>query len=256
MDRLAFNAVANINEQRVARQMTTNELANVSTTGFKRSFEAAMRPVQVEGPGFETRMQPISETTDNINLRPGSMMATGNDLDVAMNGQAVMAVTAGDGTLAFTRRGDLKLNVTGALENGAGHLVRGQGGGPITIPPGFKVTINEDGSVYATNPAQAGPVAPVLIDRILLRDASQSPLDRRTDGLFQVQGKPPGTDIASIAGVPLPSLTPKTLEGSNVNALEVMVKLMEQSRSFEQQVNVIKQAKDADESGASMMKPA
>ena len=256
MDRLAFNAVANINEQRVARQMTTNELANVSTTGFKRSFEAAMRPVQVEGPGFETRMQPISETTDNINLRPGSMMATGNDLDVAMNGQAVMAVTAGDGTLAFTRRGDLKLNVTGALENGAGHLVRGQGGGPITIPPGFKVTINEDGSVYATNPAQAGPVAPVLIDRIMLRDASQSPLDRRTDGLFQVQGKPAGTDIAAIAGVPLPSLTPKTLEGSNVNALEVMVKLMEQSRSFEQQVNVIKQAKDADESGASMMKPA
>ncbi len=256
MDRLAFNAVANINEQRVARQMTTNELANVSTTGFKRSFEAAMRPVQVEGPGFETRMQPISETTDNINLRPGSMMATGNDLDVAMNGQAVMAVTAGDGTLAFTRRGDLKLNVTGALENGAGHLVRGQGGGPITIPPGFKVTINEDGSVYATNPAQAGPVAPVLIDRILLRDASQSPLDRRTDGLFQVQGKPAGTDIAAIAGAPLPSLTPKTLEGSNVNALEVMVKLMEQSRSFEQQVNVIKQAKDADESGASMMKPA
>jgi flagellar basal-body rod protein FlgF len=256
MDRLAFNAVANINEQRVARQMTTNELANVSTTGFKRSFEAALRPVQVEGPGFETRMQPVSETTDNINLRPGSMMATGNDLDVAMNGQAVMAVTASDGTLAFTRRGDLKLGVTGALENGAGHLVRGQGGGPITIPPGFKVNINEDGSVYATNPAQAGPAAPVLIDRILMRDASQSPLDRRTDGLFQVQGKPPGTDIAAIAGLPLPSLTPRTLEGSNVNALEVMVKLMEQSRSFEQQVNVIKQAKDADESGASMMKPA
>jgi len=44
------------------------------------------------------------------------------------------------------------------------------------------------------------------------------------------------------------------LEGSNVNALEVMVKLIEQSRSFEQNVNVIKQSKDADESGASMMR--
>jgi flagellar basal-body rod protein FlgF len=256
MDRLAFNAVANINEQRVARQMTTNELANVSTPGFKRSFEAAMRPVQVEGPGFETRMQPRSETTDNINLRPGSMMATGNDMDIAMNGQAVIGVSAPDGTLAFTRRGDLKLSVTGTLENGAGHLVRGQNGGAITIPPGFRVNINDDGAVYATNPAQAGAVAPVLIDRILMRDTSKTPLDRRTDGLFQVVGKPPGTDIAVVAGAPLPSLTAKTLEGSNVNPLEVMVKLMEQSRSFEQQVNVIKQAKDADEAGASMMKPA
>jgi flagellar basal-body rod protein FlgF len=59
-----------------------------------------------------------------------------------------------------------------------------------------------------------------------------------------------------VAADPLPSLTNQTLESSNVNALEVMVKLMEQSRSFEQQVNVIKQSKDADEAGASMMKPA
>jgi flagellar basal-body rod protein FlgF len=248
--------VASINEQRVARQKTTNELANDSTPGFKRSFEAAMMPIKVEGPGFATRMQPQSQTTDNINLKPGTMMATGNDLDIALNKQAVMGVTTDDGVLAFTRRGDLKLTATGALENGAGHLIRGQAGGPITVPPGFKVSINDDGAVYAINPAQAGPAAPVLIDRILLRDASSTPLDRRTDGLFQVLGKPPGTDIAVVAGTPLPSLTSKSLEGSNVNPLEVMVKLMEQSRSFEQQVNVIKQSKDADEAGASMMKPA
>jgi flagellar basal-body rod protein FlgF len=236
--------------------MTTNELANVSTPGFKRSFEAAMRPIKVEGAGFESRMQPQSQTTDNINLKPGVAMRSGKEMDVTLNEQAVMVVTAADGTLAFTRRGDLKMSSTGALENGAGHLVRGQGGGAITIPPGFKVNITNDGSVFAVNPTQAGPAVPVLIDRILMRDASQTPLDRRTDGLFQVLGKPPGTDIAVIAGRPLPSLTPETLEGSNVNPLEVMVKLMEQSRSFEQQVNVIKQAKDADESGASMMKPA
>jgi flagellar basal-body rod protein FlgF len=256
MDRLAFNAVASINEQRIARQMTTNELANVSTPGFKRSFEAAMRPIMIEGAGFETRFQPQAQSTDNINLKPGSQMATGNDLDISLGVMAVMGVSAPDGTLAFTRRGDLRLTATGALENGAGHLVRGQGGGAITVPPGFRVNINDDGSVYATNPAQAGPAAPVLIDRILLRDASQTPLDRRADGLFKVLGKPPGTDIAAIAGVPLPSLTSKTLEGSNVNPLEVMVKMMEQSRSFEQQVNIIKQSKDADEAGASMMKPA
>ena len=256
MDRLAYNAVANINEQRIAREMTTNELANVSTPGFKRSFDAAMTPIKVDGPGFATRFQPQAQVTDNINLKPGTMMSTGNDLDIALNGQTVMGVTAADGVLAFTRRGDLRLSATGTLENGAGRLVRGQAGGPITVPPGFKVSINDDGSVYAINPAQAGPAAPVLIDSILLRNAGKTPLDRRPDGLFKVTGKAPGTDIAVVAADPLPSLTGRTLEGSNVNALEVMVKLMEQSRSFEQQVNVIKQSKDADEAGASMMKPA
>jgi flagellar basal-body rod protein FlgF len=131
-------------------------------------------------------------------------------------------------------------------------LVRGQAGGPITIPPGFFVKISKDGSIFATNPAQAGVAAPVLIDRILLRDASQVGLERREDGLYKVVGKPKGEDIP-VTGK-LVSLTPETLEGSNVNAMEVMVKLMDQSRSFEMQVNVIKQNKDVDESGGTMMR--
>jgi len=140
------------------------------------------------------------------------------------------------------------------LETGNGMLVRGQGGGPITIPPGFKVSINTDGSVYATNPGQAGLIQPVLIDRLMLRDASQTPLERREDGLFSVSAKPLGTDIP--ASTTLLSVTPKALEGSNVNPMEVMIKLMEQSRSFEQAINVIKQSKDADQAGSTMMKPA
>jgi flagellar basal-body rod protein FlgF len=91
----------------------------------------------------------------------------------------------------------------------------------------------------------------VLIDRILLRDASQTALERREDGLYRVVGKP-NEDIP-ITGK-LTTLSPETLEGSNVNAMEVMVKLMDQSRSFEMQVNVIKQSKDVDESGGSMMR--
>lgn len=252
MDRLAFNAAIAINEQRTARQMMTNELSNVSTPGFKRSFEAAMVSIKAQGPGFESRLQPQSLSIDNINMRPGSMMSTGRDLDIALNGKAVLGVTSNDGQLAFTRRGDLSLTANGVLQIGTGQIVRGENGGPITIPPGFKVTINPDGSVYASNPAQQGPNAGVLIDRILMRDSSDTPLERRTDGLYQVTGKAPGSDIPARNAIN--TLSPKTLEGSNVNALEVMVKLMEQSRSFEQNVNVIKQSKDADESGASMMR--
>jgi flagellar basal-body rod protein FlgF len=153
--------------------------------------------------------------------------------------------------LAFTRRGDLKLNGTGVLETGTGAAVRGQNGGPITIPPGFLINISKDGSVFATNPGQGGVAAPVLIDKILLRDASAVNLERREDSLYRVVGKP-NEDIP-VTGK-LTTLSPQTLEGSNVNAMEVMVKLMDQSRSFEMQVNVIKQSKDVDESGGSMMR--
>ncbi len=251
MDRLAFNAAAAISEMRTARQMTTNELANVSTPGFKRSFESAMMTLKVQGAGFESRLQPQAFSSDNINMKPGTVLKTGRDLDVAMDEQAVMGVSAPNGELAFTRRGDLRLNGNGVLETGVGAMVRGQNGGPITIPPGFLININKDGAVFATNPGQPGVAAPVLIDRIMLRDASQTPLERREDGLYRVVGKP-NEDIP-ITGK-LTTLSPETLEGSNVNAMEVMVKLMDQSRSFEMQVNVIKQSKDVDESGGSMMR--
>ena len=66
MDRLAFNAAAAINEMRTARQMTTNELANVATPGFKRSFESAMLTLKVQGAGFESRLQPQAYSSDNI----------------------------------------------------------------------------------------------------------------------------------------------------------------------------------------------
>lgn len=252
MDRLAFNAVAAINEQRISRQMTVNDLANVSTVGFKRSYEAATRAIKVEGDGLHSRYQPQSVSTDNIDLSPGSIMATGRKLDVAMNGQVVMGVTTSAGELAFTRRGDLQLSAGGVLQTATGVAVRGESGGPITVPPGFEVSINGDGSVYAQDPAQAGNAPAALIDRILLREASQVKLERRVDGFFKVQGQPDGTDIAATGEIA--SLTPRALEGSNVNAITVMVKMMEQSRSFEHQVRIIKESKSGDESGATMLK--
>ncbi len=250
MDRLAFNAVAAINEQRLSRQVTANELANVSTPGFKRSYDVAMQAIKVEGAGLETRLQPQAISSDIVKMRPGAVMVTGRDLDVAINDQAVMGVTTRDGKLAFTRRGDLQVTSTGILQNGSGFVVRGEGGQPITVPGGSKVNINPDGTIYATSEAQMADPG-VLVGRIMLRDASQVQLERREDGLFQVVGSE-GADITN--GTLRPSLTAKALEGSNVNAMEIMIKLMDQSRSFEQQVRIIKESKTGDESGASMLK--
>ena len=250
MDRLAFNAAAAINEGRTARQMTTNELANVATPGFKRSFEAAMLTMKVQGAGFESRLQPQAFSTDNINMRPGVIVKTGRALDVAMDDQAVMGVTATNGELGFTRRGDLRLSGQGVLELGNGAIVRGRNGGPITIPPGFLVNFSKDGSVYATDPSQPGVATPVLIDRILLRDASQVSLERRTDGLYQVTGKP-NADIPETNR--LTTLTPETLEGSNVNAIEAMVGMIAVARQFEQQMRLLQTAEKNDQTAAQLL---
>ena len=253
MDRLAFNAAAAINEQRLARQTLSHEMANINTTGFKRSYEVTMKAFKADGDGFDSRFQPQALSYDLIQLQGGTLIATGREMDILMNDKTVMGVTAPNGELAFTRRGDLRVSSSGVLETGVGNVVRGEDG-PVTVPPGFKVTIGDDGAVYAVDPAQPGVPQPVLMSRLLLRDASQIQLSRREDGLFKVDGQPAGTDFAT--GPVLTSVTTKALEGSNVNPMEAMVKLIEQSRSFEHQVRLIKESKSNDESGASMLKLA
>jgi flagellar basal-body rod protein FlgF len=253
MDRLVFTSNATIKEQATARQLLVNDLANVSTLGFKSSYDVALQSVKVEGAGFDSRFQAQTISRDLIRMDPGPVMATGRPMDVAMAGNTVLTVQAPNGDLAFTRRGDLKVNIQGQLENGSGHLVLGEGG-PITIPPGLMVSINPDGTIYARDPAQIGPAPDVLIDRLRLRDVTGVSLARRSDGLFKVSEKPDGTDIALTDR--LPQVISQALEGSNVSAIEAMTRLIDHSRSFETQIRIIKEMKGLDESGASMMKAA
>ena len=253
MDRLVFTSNATIKEQATARQVLVNDLANVSTTGFKSSYDVALQSVKVEGAGFDTRYQAQTVARDLIRMEPGPVMATGRPLDVALAGTAVLTVQAPNGDQAFTRRGDLKVNIQGQLENGSGHLVLGEAG-PIAIPPGLLVRINPDGSIYARDPAQVGAAADVLVGQLRLRDTTGVSLARRDDGLFKVSEKPDGTDIALTDQ--LPQVIPQALEGSNVSAIEAMTRLIDHSRSFETQIRIIKEMKGLDESGASMMKAA
>lgn len=253
MDKLIFTSTGTINEQAVVRHTLVNEMANVSTVGFKRSFDLALRSVKIDGAGFDTRYQMQAVARDMIQLTPGPVMATGRPLDVAIGGRAVLGVQADNGQQAYTRRGDLRVNAQGQMETGAGHLVLGQDG-PIAIPPGFEVNINSDGSVYATDPAQAGVQAPVLIGQLMLKDATNVDLARREDGLFKVAGQPDGADFEN--GPNLPVLISGALEGSNVNAMEAMTRLIDHSRSFEMQIRIIKETKGIDESGAAMMRSA
>jgi len=250
MDRLVFSSHSAITEQANARRMLVNELANVSTTGFKRSYELAMGSVKADGPGFDTRYNAQSISVDAIDLNPGAIIFTGQPTDVAFQDQTVLGVQAENGELAFSRRGDLRVNPTGLLVDGTGKPVFGQGG-LINVPLGSILQINRDGTVFARDPED--PVAEsVFVDQLLLRDASETVLTRRQDGLFTPFGLPSGSDFPS--GPKTVGLSPGALESSNVNPIVAMTKLIDHSRTFEAQIRVIKEAKSLDESGSSMMR--
>ena len=255
MDKLVFTALSGAKTGTLQRTMLTNDLANVSTAGFKKaSFHKAI-PGQLDGPGFAVRFQPIVENRDSlVNLTPGTRVDTGNPLDVAMNDSTVLGVLGEQGEIAFTRRGDLRVSGQGFIETSNGYLVATEGGGPVTVPVGGTVNITPDGTVFfnATVADAAGAAAPIEIGQVLLRDASATILQRRRDGLFEEVGSDgAGGDIGP--GPEPASLSSGSLEGSNVNAVEVLVSLMDYYRSFETQMKIIKSAEELDQSGARLM---
>jgi len=251
MDKLAYTALSAMQSQSVVRAAITNELANVSTIGFKKSFQIASSAVKIDGPGHESRFQPGLQINDVINLSPGTPISTGRPLDVAMNDQTVLAVQSAEGDIAFTRRGDLKVSPTGVLENAEGELVMGEGG-PITVPVGNLITVSPDGTVFAQLPTDPEAAA-IAIGQLMLRDASQTELVRRTDGLFEPRE-------AALKGQDFPtgpkpvSVSPGMLEGSNVNPVATMVKMLDFSRQFEMQLKLVKETQSIDEAGSTMMR--
>ena len=250
MDRLVFTANTAMSEYRLDRQNMTHELANVSTTGFKKAYQIANRAVRVEGDGFDTRFLPRAMTSPKIDLAHGVRQFTGRALDVAMDNQTVLAVLSENGELAWTRRGDLSQGPEGFIRTGEGYLVVDDTGAPLQLPLGSMVyEIAGDGTISVIDPnnVEAGAEQ---IARLGLKDASTTDLARREDGLFRpMNNTEDGFDFE--AGPEPATLTPGSLE---VNPVHTLVKFIDHMRSFEMQTKVIREMKDNDSSGASMMR--
>ncbi len=253
MDRLVFTANTAMSEYRLDRQNMTHELANVSTTGFKKAYQIANRAVRVEGDGFDTRFLPRAMTSPKIDLAAGVRQFTGRALDVAMDNKTVLAVLSENGELAWTRRGDLGQDPEGFLRTGEGYLVVDDSGAPLQLPTGSMVyEIAGDGTISVIDPnnVEAGSEE---VARLGIKDASTTDMARREDGLFRpINNTEDGFDFE--AGPEPATLTPGSLEGSNVNAVHTLVKFIDHMRSFEMQTKVIREMKDNDASGASMMR--
>ena len=254
MDRLLFQSLAAAKSQGTIRAQLTNDLANTSTPGFKKSFDhVLLRSVKVTADyGYQSRYQPVVQHSNVIDLKPGPQMQTGRLLDISMQNKTVLGVLTENEQTAFTRRGDLQIRGDGTLITGNGLEVAAEGGAPIVTIPQAVISISKDGTVNATFPDEPEG-EPVPIGQLMLRDASEQVLVRRKDGLYEAQGA--NGNGGDFENGPTPvEIQVGVLEASNVSPIEAMVRLIDFSRSFEAQVNIIKETKDNDQSGATMMR--
>lgn len=244
MDKLIYTAASGLKSHMAAQAAIANNMANASTIGF-RAEKVNFNSLLLKGAGFDSR-QPTSEEVTDFDRSAGAVTTTGRNLDVAIPGDQWMAVQANDGSEGYTRRGDLSISATGVLETGDGFPVMGSGG-PITVPPATSVSIAQDGTISII-PVGGDAKNPQVIDRIKFASAQGSQTVKGLDNLIHVQGGgilPTDENATCISGA---------LEQSNVNMTQSLVDMIENQRSYEVQANLMKSAKDMDESAASVMR--
>lgn len=247
MDRMLFLAMNGASQIMQAQAITANNLANVSTTGFKADL-AQFRSMPVFGPGMPSRVYSMTERP-GVDLSSGAHNQTGRELDIAIGGDGWFAVQGADGREAYTRAGDLHVSSAGLLVNGAGHPVIGSSGAPIAIPPYEKIDIGADGTVTIRPTGQQANVL-AQVDRIKLVNPPTTDLVKGEDGLMHTKDgnvAPADASVRVFSGV---------LENSNVNAVDAMVRIIELARQYETQVKLMNAAKENEASSDRMIQMA
>lgn len=237
MDRMLYTAMSGAKHTVDQQSVVSNNLANVSTAGFRAQLQAA-RAVPVQGEALlATRVSAVT-TTPGSDFTQGPIERTGRTLDVAMQGDAWMAVLGDDGSETYTRRGDLELDSDGVLMS-LGRPVMGDGG-PIAIPQGAELFIGADGTLSAI-PEGVGPEALVDVGRIKLVTPALGELVRGDDGLFRALPNADG-EPGMLAGDENARLVSGALEGSNVSAVETMVGMIDIARRYDMQMKLLSSA--------------
>ncbi len=250
MIRALWVARTGLDAQQTHLDVISNNLANVSTNGFKRAravFEDLL---------YQTTRQPGAQSSQNTQIpsglqvgtgvRPvaavrihtqGNLQQTSNSLDMAIQGDGYFQIQLPDGTLAYTRDGSFQRDAQGQIVTSSGYLLEPA----ITIPAdALSVSIAKDGTVSVTQPGQA---AATQIGNIQLANfVNPGGLLSTGENLF--------LETAS-SGAPTPS-TPGTngtglvnqfyVETSNVNVAEELVSMIETQRAYELNSRVVSTA--------------
>lgn len=243
MDNMLYLSMVGAKNSLIAQTVNSHNLANASTTGFREDL-SQFRSMPVFGEVHPSRVYAMEERPA-INFESGAMNHTGSELDVAINDQGWFVVQAFDGTQAYSRRGDFRINTAGLLENGAGELVLGDGG-PVAIPQAQKIEIGSDGTI-TTRPTGQDERTLATVGRLLLVNPSLDQLEKGDDGLFRLKD---GSQAIPDAAV---TVTSGALETSNVNVIEAMVKMIELARQFEMGLKAMATVQENDQVATRML---
>lgn len=250
MLRAMSTAATGMEAQQTKLDVTANNIANVSTNGFKKSrAEFADLVYQTQrSAGTATAGDARAPTGTQIGMGTriqatqrqhsmGELRQTGNPLDVTIEGRGFYPVSMPSGETAYTRAGAFKLDAEGRMVTADGYALASE----ITVPPDAQsLSIGADGTVSATVP---GETAPVELGRIEVATfPNPAGLDARGGNLF-VETQASG---AAVLGNPgengAGSLSQGTLEGSNVKVVEEMIDIISGQRAYEINSRIIRAA--------------
>ncbi|HEV2600232.1 flagellar basal-body rod protein FlgF [Sphingopyxis sp.] len=243
MDRLIYTSLAAMRGSMSRQTAIANNLANAQTPGFRADIANA-QSLWLDGSGLDARAM-ASEEVLGADMKAGTVTQTGRDLDIAMQGDALLVVQAKNGEEAYTRRGDLQLSPSGLLTTSDGNPVQGTQG-PVTIPPADAINIDQEGRVWIV-PQGGDPENPQEVDRLRLATPTGSDIVKGLDGLFRVKGG------GILPDDPEARLLTRSIEGSNVTATAALVEMIEASRSWDTQLKMISDARDMDSASANLM---
>jgi flagellar basal-body rod protein FlgG len=228
--------------QQTQLDVISNNLANVSTTGFKRSravFEDLLyQTIRQAGAnssqqtllpsGFQLGVGVRPVATERIHTQ-GSLQQTGNGLDVAINGRGFFQIQMPDGSISYTRDGSFQVNDQGTIVTASGYILQPQ----MQIPQdALQVTIARDGVVSATLPGNPNTIT--QLGQIQLATfINYAGLHSIGENLFQetAASGPPQVDNPGNTGLGV--LNQSFVETSNVNVAEELVNMIVTQRAYE-----------------------
>ena len=241
MIRSLYIAKTGLDAQQTQLDVIANNLANVSTSGFKRSravFEDMLYQT-VREPGAQSTQQSQLPTGLQIGtgVRPvattrihtqGNLSQTGNSFDVAIQGAGFLQVQMPDGTTAYTRDGSLHTDAQGQLVTSNGLTMQPA----ITIPANaLAVTIGQDGTVSVTQPGTASPTTVGTIQ--LATFINPAGLSSQGQNLY-LETAASGTAATNTPGTNGTGLINQGyVETSNVNVAEELVNMIQTQRAYE-----------------------
>lgn len=245
-------AATGMTAQQTNVEVIANNIANVSTTGFKRSraeFTDLLYQADRIAGGATRARQTVPEGTDiGLGVRPaavrslhlqGALSRTGNPLDLAINGRGWFQVTNAEGELAYARSGSFSRNAEGQLVNVDGRPLQPR----ITIPAdASEIVISDSGAVSVRSGAsgQLRNVGQIMIARF----ANEAGLEPMGGNLWRVT-QASGAAVTSQPGEPgTGTIQQGYLEASNVDPVKEITELISAQRAYEMNSKVVQAADD------------